>query len=159
RLADFLVDHMPSDVEVGFRVFGARDRQPLSAADRAALYVTALATLFACALTVLPIYLLARVALPAPAAWAAAALWPLAPAANLFQPVPDTAYPLLSTTALALAAWAVRYQEGAGRLTAVAISLVGLAGMVLAVGMFFTLAFLPVGAIVAVILFLNRTVP
>ena len=106
--------------------------------------------------TVVPLYLLARAALPAPAAWAAAALWPLAPAANLFQPVADTAYPLLSTTALALAAWAARFQQGVGRPTSAGISLAVLSGIVMALGMFFTLAFLPVGLIVAVIVLLNR---
>ena len=104
RFTTELVDHMPASVEMGFRVFGGNDPQPLSRSDRAALYSTAILTLLACAGTVVPLYLLARVALSAPAAWAAAALWPLAPAANLFQPVADTAYPFLSTTALALAA-------------------------------------------------------
>ena len=33
---------------------------------------------------------------------------------NLFQPGADTAYPLLSTSALALAAWAVRSSAAAG---------------------------------------------
>ena len=107
RLAGFLLDHMPASVDGGFpRVRESMIRNPSSRADRAALYATALLTLLACAGTVVPLYLLARAALPAPAAWAAAALWPLAPAANLFQPVADTAYPLLSTSALALAAWA-----------------------------------------------------
>jgi hypothetical protein len=157
-LAGFLVDHMPQTVEAGFRIFGDSDRQPLSRADRAALYATALLTLVACALTVVPLYLLARAALPAPAAWAAAALWPLAPAANLFQPVADTAYPLLSTTALALAAWAARFQQGVDRPAAAGISLAVLSGLVMAVGMFFTLAFLPVGAIVAIVLVFNRAI-
>ena len=99
----------------------------------------------------MPLYLLARVALAAPAAWAAAALWPLVPAANLFQPVADTAYPLLSTSALALAAWAARSHERPGRPALVGIGLAIASGMVMAFGMFFTLAFLPVGLIVALV--------
>jgi len=158
NLALFLLDHMPGAVEAGFRVFGAADPQPLSRAERATLYATALLTLLACAGTVVPLYLLARVALPAPAAWTAAALWPLAPAANLFQPVADTAYPLLSTSALALAAWAARFQQGVDRPTAAATSLAIASGMVMAVGMSFTLAFLPVGAIVALVLLLNPSI-
>ena len=101
----------------------------------------------------MPLYLLARVTLPAPVAWAAAALWPLTPAANLFQPVADTAYPLLSTSALALAAWAARLRvrpDGNGR-SGIAIGLAIASGLLMAFGMFFTLAFLPVGAIVALI--------
>ncbi len=63
-LAGFLLDHMPAAVEQGFRVFAERDPHPLTRADRAALYATALLTLLACAGTVVPLYLLARVALP-----------------------------------------------------------------------------------------------
>jgi hypothetical protein len=157
-LTDSLLAHMPQAVDEGFRVFASNDPQPLSRADRATLYATSLLTLLACALTVVPLYLLARVALPAPAAWAAAALWPLAPAANLFQPVADTAYPLLSTGALALVAWAARLQEGRSRATAASISLALLSGLVMATGIFCTLAFLPVGLIAALLVLANRGV-
>jgi methylthioxylose transferase len=157
-LADFLLDHMPASVEMGFRVFGGNDPQPLSRSDRAALYATAILTLLACAGTVVPLYLLARVALSAPAAWAAAALWPLAPAANLFQPVADTAYPFLSTTALALAAGATWWHQRNGHLWGVGVAMATLSGAVMAVGMFFTLAFLPVGLIVALVVCWDRAV-
>jgi methylthioxylose transferase len=150
-LTGFLLDHMPASVEEGFKAFTEHDPRPLSRADRATLYATALLTLIACAGTVVPLYLLARAALPAPAAWAAAALWPLAPAVNLFQPVADTAYPLLSTSALALAAWAVRLRERPGRVAFAALLLAIAAGFVMAAGMYFTLAFLPVGLIVALV--------
>jgi hypothetical protein len=149
RLTGFLLDHMPASVDAGFRVFGENDPQPLTHGEQAALYATALLTLFACAGTVVPLYLLARVALPAPAAWATAALWPLAPAINLFQPVADTFYPLVSTSALALAAWAARLSAQTGPRVFAGIVLALAAGMLLAFGMFFTLAFLPVGLIVA----------
>jgi methylthioxylose transferase len=147
-LVKVLLDRMPSAVADGFRVFGAADPRPLLPAERAALYATALLTLLACAGTVLPLYLLVRSVLPAPAAWVAAALWPLAPAANLFQPVADTAYPFLSTSALALTAWALRLHGGSGRPRLGALLLAVAAGAVLALGMFFTMAFLPVGFMV-----------
>jgi hypothetical protein len=156
-LADFLLGHMPAAVEQGFRAFTERDPQPLTRADRAALYATALLTLCACALTVVPLYLLARTALPASSAWAAAALWPLVPAANLFQPVADAAYPLLSTSALAMAAWSARSLERAGRPAIAGILLAVASGVVLAFGMFFTLAFLPVGLIVAIVVCGHRS--
>jgi hypothetical protein len=149
EVARVLVDHMPAAVDAGFRVFGGNDPHPLSREEKAALYATSLLTLLACAGTVVPLYLLARVALSAPAAWAAAALWPVAPAANLFQPLADTAYPLLSTTALALAVWSVRAHEGRDRPVWTGIMLAIAAGMVMIVGMVFTLAFLAVGLIVA----------
>jgi hypothetical protein len=139
-------------------VFTGDDPQPLTGADRAALYATALLTLLACAGTVVPLYLLARTGLPAPAAWIAAALWPLAPAANLFQPVADTAYPFLSTSAWALAAWAARCQEGGSRPASTALILAMGSGVVMAFGMLFTLAFLPVGLIAALIIGGDRLV-
>jgi hypothetical protein len=172
-LAGVLLDHMPPSVEAGFRAFAGEDPRPLTGAERAALYATSLWTLLACAGTVVPLYLLARAGLPAPAAWAAAALWPLAPAANLFQPVADTTYPLLSTAAWALAAWSGRLL-GAGLQTPpvgrpkvsrgarlggslAGIALAVLSGFVMAFGMFFTLAFLPVGLIAALIVVSDRS--
>jgi methylthioxylose transferase len=151
-LTGFLLGHMPAPVEAGFREFGNQVGDPLSRTDRAALFATALLTLLACAGTVVPLYLLARAGLPAPIAWAAAALWPLAPAANLFQPVADTAYPLISTSALALAAWSVRFDEGAGGRALIGLVLAAAAGAMMALGMAFTLAFLPVGVIVAILI-------
>jgi methylthioxylose transferase len=157
RLSAALLDHAPPSVDAGFRAFANPKARPLSRADQAALYATALFTLLACAGTVVPLYLLARAALPPPTSWAAAALWPLAPSANLFQPVADSAYPLLSTIALALAVWALRCAHPKGRF--LAGSLLALAsGMVMAFGMSFTLAFLPVGLIVALILIATQSV-
>jgi hypothetical protein len=157
-LAEALLDHMPRAVAEGFRAFGNGDPRPLSPGDRATLFATALLTLLACALAVVPLYLLARAALPVPAAWAAAALWPLVPAANLFQPVADTAYPLFSTSALALAVWAARWQRGIKRPAGAAIVLAIASGIVMALGMVFTLASLPIGLAVALVFALERSI-
>ncbi len=146
-LVKALLEVMPASVEAGFRIFGSDDPRPLLPAERAALYATALLTLLACAGTVLPLYLLVRSVLPARVAWVAAALWPLAPAANLFQPVADTAYPFLSTLALALTAWSARLQGGASRPRPGALLLAAAAGSAMAFGIFYTMAFLPVGLI------------
>ena len=90
--------------------------------------------------------------MPRFSAWTAAVgSWPLVPATVLFQPLADTAFPLLSTTALALAAWSGK----AGRWGWVHAA--G-AGAVLAVGMAFTLAFLPVGLAVGIVLAAARGV-
>jgi hypothetical protein len=158
-LAGFLLDHMPRAVEAGFRAFANEESRPLSPGERATLYATAILTLLACALTVVPLYLLARAARSAPAAWTAAALWPLVPAANLFQPVADTAYPLFSTSALALAVWAARRQRGMNEPAGAAVILAVASGMVMAAGMVFSLAFLPVGLIIALVVSLDRSIP
>ncbi len=134
----------PGSVSRAARVF--REGIGLPRADAAALALTGALTLLACASTVVPLYLLARSSLPASAAWAAASLWPLVPSALLFQPTADTAFPLLSTAALALAAWSSRSRGGRAWALATA------SGVVLAVGMAFTLAFLAVGLVVALLI-------
>ena len=134
----------PPSVSAAIRVF--RETDGLPRPDAAALVLTGALTLLACASTVVPLYLLARASLSAPASWASAAFWPLVPSALLFQPTADTAFPLLSTSALALAAWAGR--SGVVR----AILLCAASGLVMAAGMEFTLAFLPVGLVVALVL-------
>jgi hypothetical protein len=136
-LARGVVDAMPATVTAGFRSIAAFE--PLPLADRATLGVTGALTLAVCAATVVPLYSLARACLSAPGAWSAAALWPLVPAAILFQPLPDTAYPLLAATALALAAAGSPWLAFA-------------AGLILAAGMALTLAFLAVGLVVAIVL-------
>jgi methylthioxylose transferase len=135
-----------SPPSVSNAIVAYRDSLDLPRADAAGLALTGALTLIACSLTVVPLYLLARSSLPAPAAWASAAFWPLVPSALLFQPTADTAFPLLSTSALALACWAGRGGLKAG------LTLCFLAGLTLAVGMFFTLAYLPVGLVVALVL-------
>jgi hypothetical protein len=153
-LAAFFDDNMPRPVKDGFRSL----KDPIRRPERAALYATALVTLLACAGTVVPLYLLARAAMPASSAWVAAALWPLAPAANLFQPDADTTYPLLSTVAWALAAWGARTGRGTGRLPLASLGLAAASGLVMAFGIMFTLAFLPVGFIAALIIGTDRSI-
>ena len=137
-LAKGIAAGLPPRVAHSFREIANRFG-PVPRADRAALALIGGLTLLACAATVAPLYLLARSALPPPAAWASACLWPLATSALMFLPDADVAFSFLSATALALAA--------RGRPTG-AIA----AGIVLAVGMSFTLAFLPVGLVVALVL-------
>jgi hypothetical protein len=96
--------------------------------------------------------------MPAHAAWAAASLWPVAPAANMFQPDADTTYPLFSTMAWALAAWAALRRRGQDRPAMAGLALAATSGLVMAFGMMFTLAFLPVGLIVALIIASDREV-
>jgi methylthioxylose transferase len=156
-LVAILNDFMPPSVQSGFRQLELMEKRPIRRSHRATLYATALLTLFACAGTVVPLYLLARATLPPPLAWIAAALWPLAPAANLFQPDADTTYPLLSTMAWAFAAWAARIQRDRDRLTITGLTLAAASGLVMAFGMMFTLAFLPVGLIVALIVGTDRS--
>ncbi len=142
--ARWVCDWAPPSAAAAIRVF--RDSAGLPRADAASLAMTGALTLLACSATVLPLYALARSSLPGPASWASAALWPLVPAALMFQPTADTAFPLLSTTALALASRATRGGTLRGGMHCAS------AGMVMAAGMALTLAFLPVGLVVALVL-------
>ncbi len=134
-----IADVLPRSFHVGFDSIDPRRPAPMP--HRAALAATGFAILAACAMTCVPLYWLARRNLSASASWAAAAIWPLVPAGLMFQPAADAAFPLLSTLAFALAAWA-----GGRWWMAVA------AGVVLGVGTQFTLAFFPVGLVVGIVM-------
>lgn len=144
-LARWLVEHAPGSAAPAIRSYREIAALPRDAV--AALLLTGGLTLLGSAWTVLPLYLLARASAAPATAWGAAALWPLLPAAVLFQPTADTAFPLLSTSALAAAAWAAR-PGGPGRRALLAM----LCGAILAAGMELTLAFLAVGLVVALVL-------
>jgi len=141
-LARWVVDHAPGSSGLAVRASGLLARD-----EAAALILTGALTLVGSALTVVPLYLLARAGGPRGVAWASATLWPLLPSALMFQPTADTAFPLLAASALASAAWAVR----SSRITA-RIALAMLSGLVLALGMELTLAYLAVGLVVAIVL-------
>ena len=125
----------------------SRSIKPITREDAAALVLTGALTLICSALTVVPLYLLIRASQPASIAWTAATLWPLMPAAILFQPTADTAFPLLASGALATAMWASRTNRGRSG-SALAVG----SGISLAVGMEFTLAYLGSGLVVAFVL-------
>ena len=151
----------PPAVREGFHraEIDAANQPPIPPSHRAAVYLMSLLTLLACAGTTVPLYLLARESLSAQRAWVAAAFWAPAPALNLFQPISDAAYPLLSASAFALAAWSARL-GGRPERSAWGPALLAIAsGSVMALGMMFSLAFLPVGAIVALVILTTPAVP
>jgi hypothetical protein len=141
-LLNAILDATPRELDRGIRTILG----PLTKPERATITLIGLATLIACAMTVVPIYILARSCVSPSEAWVSACLWPLVPAAVLFQPTADCAFPFLSASALALASRSCRGKS----LLAI------LSGLVLALGMQFTLAFLPVGLIVAIVLLVER---
>ena len=158
RAADALNAAMPPPVSLAFRQLEVINRRAVPHSDRAAMFLASLITLFACAGTVAPLYVLARESLPPQVAWASASLWPLATAANLFQPGADAAYPMLSAAALAAAAWSARI-TGTPGLAGWGSPLLAIgSGAVMAFGMMFTLAFLPIGLIAALIVLSTRSI-
>lgn len=108
---------------------------PLSPADAQVLWLAMLLAMALTAATVAPLYGLLRLQLPRDAAFSGAALWPAVPAAAVFLPKSDAAFPFLS----ALLAWLVLTAwRRESRIRA------ALAGGVLFFGLFCSLAFLPV---------------
>ena len=131
-LARAFLGLLPGTAGEGFRAMVP----PVPLPDRASLAAIGALTMIACALTVVPLFFLARIYVESASAWATASLWPLVPAAILFQPTADAAFPLASTTAIALAV-------AAGRRRWLGV----FSGLVLAIGCQFTLAFFPVGLV------------
>ncbi|GAC1467695.1 MAG: hypothetical protein NVSMB9_09580 [Isosphaeraceae bacterium] len=150
--ARFVEDHVPESVEASFRIYG--QLHPMTTPQRATLALTGMLTLLSCSGTVIPLYLLARSNLDAPAAWATATLWPLIPSAILFQPTADTAFPLLSTSSFAIAVWPTTRKFSTSWLLAALFN-----GLLLGVGMQLSLVFLPVGLIVALLMVTDREDP
>jgi hypothetical protein len=143
-LAKGVMDGSPGSVSRMY--LATRESTGLTRSDAAALALTGALTLLACSLMVVPLYALARTSFDAKTSWVCACFWPLVPSALLFQPTADAAFPLIAATSLALACGAVRKER------ADAYGLAWVSGMVMAVGMLFTLAFLAVGLIVAIVI-------
>ena len=152
-LARAVAGHLPGPIDSAFRLIGQPG--PLPIGERAAIVAMAALTMLACASTSAALFALGRASMPAPAAWSAAALWPVVPSAVLFGPAADTGFALPSTAALALAAWACR----AGTAPRAGLALAAGSGLVLASGMAFSLAFLPVGLAVAWVMISADSMP
>lgn len=108
---------------------------PLSRQDRSVLWLATLLTLVMSALTVIPLYLLAREFTSRAVSWKMVAFWPLIPAALIFQPKSDALYSVLSV--LFLFSWVTAWRRNSALCFLIA-------GLLIWSGLFLTLAFLPV---------------
>lgn len=133
---------LPDSVTLGFRTILG----PLPRSERAAIVIAGALTLLGCALTVLPLFALARAFLTPSAAWCVAAFWPLLPSAILFQPTSDTAFPFPAATALALAAWGTNAR----------FPLLVASGITLGIGLQFSLVFAPIAVIAGVLILIDE---
>lgn len=129
----------------------ARTIHPLQPLDRAVLWLTTLTTLLMAAATVWPLYLLLRVTLDRSPAWLGAAVWPAVPAVAIFLPKSDAVFPVMACTALLALSWSYRHRS---------LWRGGIAGAVLFLGLFCSLAFLPIalfGALAVITLSVRRS--
>lgn len=132
RAADRMIGLTSSRFAEGLAEIAATNRPPL--AEQATLAALALLTWGASLSTTGLIYLVARTGASRPAAWLAAAHWPITVAAIGFLPLSDCLYPAL---ALAVVALAIVRTSGWRAVAAAA-----LAGLFLWLGMTLSLAFL-----------------
>jgi hypothetical protein len=114
----------------------------ISEADRAALWLAALITQALAAGALIPIYLLVRRDHSRSIAWLTAAIWPLVPAVAVFLPKSDALLPFVG--ALFLWLWLEGFRRGR-------LDLCCLAGVILWLSMFVSLAILPVCAAAALV--------
>lgn len=139
-----LLSTQPGSVDEAFRSIEDNQRsgpRPLLPVDRAAIWLAVLCIQAVSVATVIPLYFLARRAWSPTSAWQACAFWPLVPSLAVFLPVSDAIYPFLGT--LFLAVWLAGWSRGS-------ILLCAISGVILWVGMFLSLAMLPV-ALLAVL--------
>ncbi|WP_417384449.1 hypothetical protein [Gimesia sp.] len=139
-LQSFLLDTQPASFQEAADVIAgmtSRSEHPLVPRDRAVLWLATLITLSMSALTVVPLFLLAREFTSSTVSWQVAAFWPLIPAALIFQPKSDALYPVIAMLFLYL--WVIACRRNN-------LIYAFLAGLLIWGGLFLTLAFLPVGA-------------
>ncbi len=113
----------------------ATSENPFTKLDSAVLWLATLITLAMSSLSVIPLFWLSREFTSREVSWQVAAFWPLIPATLIFQPKSDALYSIIAVLFLYL--WVVAWRHNS-RLLFV------LAGLLLWIGFFLTLAFLPV---------------
>ena len=138
-LLNLLEAIQPASVHSSFDV--VKQQEPLSRTDRGALWLALLLVQAAAALAVVPVYGLLRTTSGRRASWMAVALWPAVPALAIFIPKSDCLFPLLAASFLWL------WYTGTTRSSRF---LCLLAGTTIWLGMFLSLAFLPIGLVAVV---------
>ncbi|MCH7748070.1 MAG: hypothetical protein IH939_08230 [Acidobacteria bacterium] len=138
-LAEATVASQPESVATALSLIARQTQHsqtPLLARDRAALWMAALVTQAVGALAIVPLYLLLRRTYSRPVSWMAASLWPLVPGLAIFLPKSDALYPLIGL------AFLYCWLEGCRKRS---FLLCAAAGLLFWLGMFLSLALLPVG--------------
>lgn len=153
EFSGLLLQTQPQSVTESFSVVEQAFALPgksLPETDRAALWLAGLLTQLIAVATVIPLFLLVRRTFPGHTAWKVAVLWPLVPALAIFLPKSDALYPFLGMMFL----WC--WLEGKSRNS---ILLCISAGVLFWLGMFLSLALLPVGLLAAFMTFWELKFP
>lgn len=135
----------PREVSDVLNALAQAEPDTFSIADASALWLAACFAALCATATLLPLYRLLRTTTSPRMAWLVAAIWPLVPSVLVFLPKSDLLFPLLLVSAEVC--WLISLN---GPLRWHALT----AGCLLGLGMWFSLAMIPVGAI----LFLQASV-
>ncbi len=138
RLFNFLDDLQPLTFRQAGQVLIANSRlgpNTVTPADLSILWAATLLVQFVAAFTVVPLFFLIAEFFSRRTAWLLIQFWPFVPALSLFIPKSDAFFPCLSAAILAL--WICGWRRGS-------FFLCCCAGFVAWLGLFFSLAFLPV---------------
>ena len=109
--------------------------RPLLPLDRRVLWLATLLVMLSASLAVIPLYGLLRQTSSSSSAWIGATLWPTMPAIAIFTPKSDVVFPLIAS--MFLWTWLVAWRKQS-------LVLAACAGFIAWVGLFCSLAFLPV---------------
>ena len=151
RLVAWLEQTQPEVVTQTFELLAEQNRlldQEFTRTDAACLWLAAILTQLAAALTVVPMFLWLRLSSGRGATWRTIVYWPLAPAVAVFLPKSDALYPLLAIAAAWL--WRSAWFRCRERLSLVGLMTALLGSVVLWGGMLLSLAFLTVFALIGV---------
>lgn len=114
---------------------------------QAALVSIAMTHWLLCAAVVWPLYFLVRrLDFQPEVAFSVASIWPVVPSSIMFQPASDISFGVLATSAIALSLGGNRQRYYTSFISSIC------SGLILALGMFLSLVFLPVGLIIAILL-------
>jgi hypothetical protein len=151
--ARFFISNLPAEMRDGAR--NVLMKGTLSPSDQATLVSIGMTYWFLGALSVWPLYLLVRKLGGSPAiAFQISSFWPVIPSATMFQPASDIAFAPLVTLSVALA-----YNCRQSRISTFQLIGLILSGVILGIGMFFSLVFLPAGLIIALLILSTPQVP
>ncbi len=109
--------------------------RPLLPLDRRVLWLATLLVMLSASLAVIPLYALLRQNSSSSSAWIGAALWPTVPAIAVFTPKSDVVFPLIAL--MFLWTWLLAWRKQSPLLAVCA-------GFIAWIGLFCSLAFLPV---------------
>ena len=140
-LCEFAEATMPQSVQKSFATIEANVRtqgRRFSLSDRATIWLAATVTQLLCAATVVPLFVLMRLAVSRETAWRAVVFWPLLPALAVFLPKSDVLYAFPAASLLACWLLAVRKRS---------VVLGAIAGAIGWCSLLMSLAFLPIGLI------------